>query len=313
MTEMAKLEFGNLRDAWQGEASDFTPLLAEQLDALGDEIGINLASVGMSEVSTTGGRRIDIVANADDGSEYVVENQYGRGDHDHLTRGLAYAVARRARGLVVVAEEHRGEFRAVASYLNELAEHDPERSVHVWLVEAKAVRIDGGRWAPLFSTVIEPNEFTTTVEQQRQNRDRLASIDEFLSQYTGQGGAPVASAVVDHWETAGNRLRLGPDHVVLEAEGPSANGYRSVVALSTNGKVTVPFYSYGGANSGIEIAALTTEDFRSYADALFGLKGTERQARTDPEWLTDDTLAGLIEFCDRVAAAYADALAEGLP
>src|SRR5690349_2641923 len=104
---MARLTFGRLSEAWRGEASDFTPLLAAQLDALGDAIGVDLASVGQSEVATAGGRRIDIVAEGADGSEFVVENQYGRADHDHMTRGLAYAVARRARGLVIVAEEHR--------------------------------------------------------------------------------------------------------------------------------------------------------------------------------------------------------------
>jgi hypothetical protein len=114
MTAMARLQFGKLKEAWAGEASDFTPLLAEQLDSLGAEIGVDLTSIGESEVQTTGGRRIDIVAQGADGSEFVIENQYGRADHDHFTRGLAYAVARRARGLVVVAEEHRDEFRALA-------------------------------------------------------------------------------------------------------------------------------------------------------------------------------------------------------
>ena len=89
---MARLRFGRLTEAWRGEAADFTPLLAHQIDAVGAAI-----------------------------SEFVIENQYGRADHDHLTRGLAYAVARRARGLVVVAEQHRDEFRAVAQYLNERA------------------------------------------------------------------------------------------------------------------------------------------------------------------------------------------------
>lgn len=28
---MAQLEFGSLREAWKGEATDFTPLLVEQL------------------------------------------------------------------------------------------------------------------------------------------------------------------------------------------------------------------------------------------------------------------------------------------
>ena len=168
---MAKLTFGRLSEAWTGEAKDFTPLLAEQLDALGDAIGVPLASVGEAEVPTAGNRRIDIVATGDDGSEFVVENQYRTADHDHLTRGLAYAVARRARGLVLVAEEHRDEFRAVAQYLNELAEHDLERGVSVWLVEAKAVRIGDSAWAPLFTAVVEPNEFTATVELAKQTSE----------------------------------------------------------------------------------------------------------------------------------------------
>src|SRR5688572_939382 len=142
MSTMARLQFGRLSDAWTGEAADFTPLLSEQLDAVGAAIGVDLAAIGKTEVQTRGGRRIDIVAEADDGSEFVIENQYGRADHDHLTRGLAYAVARHARGLIVIAEEHRDEFRAVAEYLNELAERDLDRGVVVWLIEAKAVRIE---------------------------------------------------------------------------------------------------------------------------------------------------------------------------
>lgn len=48
MATMARLEFGSLAEAWEGEASDFTPLLAEQLDAVGSAIGLDLASVGGS-------------------------------------------------------------------------------------------------------------------------------------------------------------------------------------------------------------------------------------------------------------------------
>jgi hypothetical protein len=162
---MPRLRFGRLSEAWQGAASDFTPLLNEQLDALGAEIGVDLASIGESEVQTTGGRRIDIVAKGEDGSEFVIENQYGKVDHDHLTRGLAYAVARRARGLVVVAEEHRDEFRAVAQYLKELAEHDPDRGIAVWLVAVRAVRIEDSPWAPLFTVVEEPNAFTARIDR----------------------------------------------------------------------------------------------------------------------------------------------------
>ncbi|MBI2705221.1 MAG: hypothetical protein HYX32_08035 [Actinobacteria bacterium] len=312
MSSMARLQFGRLTEAWKGEASDFTPLLAEQLDAIGAEIGIDLASIGESEVQTTGGRRIDIVAQGEDGSEFVIENQYGRADHDHLTRGLAYAVARRARGLIVLAEEHRDEFRAVANYLNDLAELDSERGIAVWLVEARAVRIEDSPWAPLFAAVVEPNVFTATVEQAKQSESPLGSIEEFWDQFNSPMVLGAAQQVLSMWLSMGHRRRLGPNHVVLEAAGPSKNGFRTVVAVYSDGRILVPFSSYAGQNSGIPIDSLTTAEFRSNADALFGFGGSERQARTAPGRLTPERTDALVEFCTEVATAYggADGLAK---
>jgi hypothetical protein len=307
MTAMARLQFGRLTEAWKGEASQFTPLLAEQLDALGTEIGVDLASVGESEVQITGGRRIDIVAQGTDGSEFVIENQYGRADHDHLTRGLAYAVARRARGLVVVAEEHRDEFRAVAQYLNDLAELDPERGIVVWLVEAKAVRIADSPWAPLFSTGVEPNSFTAIVEQAKQAIP-IPSLDEFWQQFESPSVLSAAKDLLSQWLDAGHRMRLGPNHIVLEALGPSRNRFRTVVTVYSDGQVLVPFGAYAGVNSGIAIEALANETFRKRADTLFGFNSSEHQARTAPGWLTPEMVDPLIEFCHQVSAAYAAAL-----
>lgn len=307
---MARLTFGRLTEAWKGEAADFTPLLAEQLDAVGSAIGVDLASIGPYEVVTAGGRRIDIVAEGEDGSEFVIENQYGRADHDHLTRGLAYAVARRARGLVVIAEEHRDEFRAVAQYLNDLAEHDRERGIAVWLVEAKAVRIGDSPWAPLFTTVVEPNTFTAIVDAAKKTQGKLSSLDEFYDGIAEPGTREAARRVIREWIGAGHRTRLGPNHVVLEAAGPSRNGYRTVVAVYDDGRVLVPFGSYAGQNSGIPIPALTTREFREQADRLFGFSGSESQARTVTGWLGGSTADQLLQFCREVAAAYTSALGQ---
>lgn len=306
MRTMAKLQFGRLSEAWTGEAADFTPLLAAQLDAVGEAIGVDLAALGESEVATAGGRRIDIVAQGEDGSEFVVENQYGRADHDHLTRGLAYAVARRARGLVVIAEEHRDEFRAVAQYLNDLAEHDLERGIAVWLIEARAIRIEDSAWAPLFTAVVEPNSFTTTVERAKQTA-ALATLDEFWDLYDHPPLREAARRVLSRWRGAGHRWRLGPNHLVLEAAGPSKRGIRTAVVVYPDGRVMVPFGAYDGHNSGISIEALTTDEFRSSADALFGFTGTETVARTAPGWLDEARAEPLLRFCLEVAGAYEDA------
>jgi hypothetical protein len=99
----------------------------------------------------------------------------------------------------------------------------------------------------------------------------------------------------------------GPNHVVLEVRGPSISGVRTVVAIYTDGRVMVPFSSYAGQNSGIEVEALTRPEFRARADALFGFNGSERQARTAPGWLTSQTAERLIQFCLEVARAYREA------
>ena len=307
MATMGRLDTGRLSDAWKGEASDFTPLLADQLDAVGEAIEVDLTSIGQSEVLTAGGRRIDIVAEGDDGAEFVIENQYGRGDHDHLTRGLAYAVARRARGLVVIAEEHRDEFRAVAQYLNELAEHDHERGIAVWLVEARAVRIGDSPWAPLFTAVVEPNSFTATVEQARR-KEGPASFEEFWKQFGDAESRSAAQKVVDAWLAAGHRTRLGPNHVVLEAAGPSKSGRRTVAVVYADGHVMVPFHSYAGVNSRIPVDAVTADAFRANADAIFGFDPTAKIATTEPGWVKPGREQDLIGFCQSVAEAYADAL-----
>ncbi len=210
----------------------------------------------------------------------------------------------------MVAEQHRDEFRAVAQYLNDLAELDADRGIAVWLIEARAVRIESSPWAPLFSMVVEPNAFTATVEAVKSAEGRPGSEEEFWEQFTSEESRAAAKRVLSSWIRAGHRRRLGPHHVVLEARGPSANGFRTVVALYDDGRVMVPFHSYAGTNSGIEVAALTADAFRARADELFGFSGSERLARTGPGWSTAETVGPLNEFCREVAHAYERALDE---
>lgn len=302
-----------MRTAWKGEASDFTPLLAERLDALGEALGIALVSHGESEVATTGGRRIDIVVEDVDGTEFVIENQYGKADHDHLTRGLAYAVARGARGLVVVAEEHRDEFRAVADYLNEVAEHHPDHGISVWLVEVKAVRIDGSNWAPLFLPVVQPNAFTAATALAKQSEARYWTRDEYFDAFTDPMLRSAAKDAIDRWEAREHASWQGKGYWTLIAKGPSKNGNRSVVSLRTDGVVTVPFSSYAGSNAGVPVESLVDDDFRARAAERFGFSGTDKTGRTAPGWLTPERVDMLLEFCDEVADKYAAALAETEP
>lgn len=242
-------------------------------------------------------------------SELVIENQYGKADHDHLTRGLAYAVARGARGLIVIAEEHRDEFRAVGEYLNTLAEKDEEHGIAVWLVEVAAVRIGDSAWAPLFTPVVSPNAFVAKVSSTAgHSEDIPASLEEFYKTFTDEQVRGATQQIVIKWLQAGHRYRLGKGHVVLSAEGPAVSGIRTVVAITNDGRVLVPYSSYAGQNSGIPVDALTTDSFRAQTDQLFGFNGSEKQARTAPAWLHPDRVESLMAFCLKVAAAYQEAV-----
>jgi len=107
---------------WPGEARDFTPWMADNIEVLGDHLGFGDLSLVAIEVPIPGGRNLDALAEDSDGRKWAIENQYGMGDHDHLTRGLDYAVALECHALVIVAEGHREEFVAVADEWNRYSE-----------------------------------------------------------------------------------------------------------------------------------------------------------------------------------------------
>jgi len=303
---MGQLVVGTLKDAWKGEASDFTPLLAQQVDAIGAAIEVDLAALGRAEVPTAGGRRIDILADGADGTSFVIENQYGALNHDHLTRGLAYAVAAHARGLIVVAEKHRDEFREVAHYLNELRDHDPEHGVAVWLVEAKAVRIGDSDWAPLFLPVVSPNAFTAAVALEQATVRRRLDRAEFDEMFESMDLRRVVGELMDEWDSPDRKHRImeHPPQAVLESRGPGVGGWRTVIGIYPDGKVAVPFGSYKGLRNGLGIPALSTHEFRERANKLFGFDGDEVEAKTIAGWLNASRLPNLREFANEVASAY---------
>ena len=211
-SEMGILEFGRPRDAWGGEASDFTPLLADRLSYLGEVTELGPLELIDTESLVAGSRRIDVLAALDD-RPIVIENQYGAADHDHLTRGLAYAVAEGAAALVVVAESHRPEFVAVADYLNELVGADGEPGVQVWLVEVQAVRRRGDEiWSPLFSVQARPNQWEVGVRAAQQKRRShtwhgVTSVAEFLEACERPDAARI---LIEAWEGfPASRIAIG--------------------------------------------------------------------------------------------------------
>jgi hypothetical protein len=161
-----------VRTVWPSEAADFTSWLGGNLDFL-DELGLGQLALVEVEAQLPGlGRSLDILAETADGRRVAIENQYQAIDHDHLTRGLAYAVGHEARALVVIAEEHRPEFVAVADYLNRCQEAvGDEHGIAVFLVSLSVERITDA-YVPRFTVQSQPDAWRAAVLI---DRDAVAS------------------------------------------------------------------------------------------------------------------------------------------
>ncbi len=140
-----------LRDVWPKEDADFTPWLTANIGELDRELGIGLQNARSEQ--SAGTFRVDIVADTDGGS-LAIENQYGRSDHKHFGQLLTYIAhpdQEISQGIWIV-EEARDEHVKAVERLNEA------EKLRIWMVEAKAIRIEDSLPAPVFEVVVAPPE-----------------------------------------------------------------------------------------------------------------------------------------------------------
>lgn len=298
---MGQLEFTTPREAWGGEASAFTPLLGQDhmLKYLGEATGIGTLSLVEVEHSTAGGRSLDILAETASGVRVAIENQYGTLNHDHLTRGLAYAVATDSRVLVIVAEDHRSEFISVADYLNELSLASDERGITVWLVQVRAVRRCGDAiWSPEFIVRAQPNEWKAAVR--REVLPHLRSLNEFYEKCATLEWAGAARSIIENWlqKSGASAGHDSQNTVALYHQSPHKKGRGpNVLQLRLNGNVYVcRGYlrdSSGFVTHGEEPAELD-EQIRKHFPAT-DWSGNCYYMRVE------ENLKGVAPFCDWVA------------
>ena len=153
--EVGKLEEVNLSDIW---TYGFTSWLADNLDLLGDALGLNLTLIARG-FSMVGHYRLEILAEETEGGKVAIEDRIGWTDYSHLGQSLKYAAECDAKYVVWVARHFDAEHRAAIDWLNRLA------SDKVWFygVEIRAVKIGDSLPAPDFRVVAAPEEWWRTI------------------------------------------------------------------------------------------------------------------------------------------------------
>ena len=135
-----------------------TPWLADNLDALGSALGMDLELDG-SEVPVGPFSADLLVHDANTGSRVVVENMFGNTDHDHLGKVITYAAGLGASHAVLVAETFRQEHRSALQWLNS----NSRDSVSFFGIVLKVWRIGDSDPAPQLDVVVEPDEWVRRV------------------------------------------------------------------------------------------------------------------------------------------------------
>ncbi len=159
-SDLGKLQPVDIRQAWANEAQNFTPWLADNLDALAEvlKIDLELTDTEVSVGSTS--YRVDIVArNPQDDSRVLIENQLESADHRHLGQILAYMAGLEARVAVWVTPEFNDTHRSAIRWLNE---HTDDK-FSFFAVKVRVVKIGDSPPAPIFEVVESPNEWERQV------------------------------------------------------------------------------------------------------------------------------------------------------
>lgn len=147
---IGRLQRVPLREVWQHEALDFTTWLERNLDVLNDALDITLS--GGEREQSAGAFSVDLVAEDEAGNPVVIENQFGKSDHDHLGKLITYLTAIEAKTAVWIVSDPRPEHVGAVSWLNESSR------AAFYLLKIEAVRIGDSPPAPLVTLIVGPSE-----------------------------------------------------------------------------------------------------------------------------------------------------------
>jgi hypothetical protein len=106
-----------VRSVWPNEATDFTPWLAQNLDALSQAVGLALEF--RQREHPVGRYALDLLFEDTERRVVIVENQLEQTDHTHLGQLLTYCAGTSADVVIWISPFITEEHAAALEWLNE--------------------------------------------------------------------------------------------------------------------------------------------------------------------------------------------------
>jgi hypothetical protein len=221
--EIARLEQVDIRSAWAHEALNFTPWLFNNLDALGEAVGISLEPDG-SEVAVTSFAADILARNKFDGTSVLIENQLECSDHTHLGQIMTYLAGLDAKTIIWIAADFREAHLSAINWLNE----NTDESISFFAVRVKVVRIGNSPLAPVFDVVARPNNWERRLHQISPSRESKSGLAEqrhdfwqaFVERVPGEleRGGP-AAYTSNRWRTIVNPPAIISMYTAVDSVG----------------------------------------------------------------------------------------------
>lgn len=210
---LGNLEKVDLREAWSDEAKEFTPWVAENIDQIGDILGMDL-EVKDTEKSV-GSFNADILAKeTNNGKEIVIENQLERSDHDHLGKLITYGSGIEAFSVVWICKDLKEEHRKAIDWLNE----STRKNTNFFALEIELYKIGGSEPAPKFDTVCEPNEWSKRVKTETET---LTPVEKLRQRYWSgfkehMEDTNPSFSLRNSWEKHWYKVSIGKSHFGIQ-------------------------------------------------------------------------------------------------
>nr|MDO8085752.1 DUF4268 domain-containing protein [Candidatus Sigynarchaeum springense] len=240
--KIIKPNYLSASELWSREDVDFTPWLAENIEFLGDALGIDL-EVEDTEVRQPDDFRADIVAKDAAGNLVVIENQYGTTDHKHLGQVLVYLTSLGAKVAVWVCETASQSHIDVIDWLNQNSSPD----TGFYLVQVKVLKVQD-TFTPIFEVIARPSEVSKDIGTYKQEiSGRPAMFVEFWTQFI--------------------RYCQGKTDIFKNATPPAKTWMRRGV-FGTSGVTIDPSFKKGAVRNEIYITTGDKERNKKIFDAL---------------------------------------------
>ena len=215
---IGKIQRVPLREVWKHEALDLTKWLQDNIEVLNEPLDLSLSNAEREQ--SAGDFSVDLVAEDEDGSLVVVENQLEKSDHAHLGKLITYLTATGAKKAVWIVAEPRPEHVAAIAWLNEAS------SAAFYLLKIEGIRIGDSAPAPLVTLIVGPSEEAREVGETKKELSERYDLrehfwTELLKRAKERSKLHANISPSRHgWIGAGSGKRgLGFNYVILKHEG----------------------------------------------------------------------------------------------